>query len=206
MKALSLALGVLLLSACQAHHTVDKDNFYFGQVIEKDEVLLWQDCISGKTRPVKGVKEASKGPMSVVANSSTDASSTLRVTTIIGEESQGSCQEHANAELTNTLWELVHWPNTKAPQAGELKLLITDSHTLRGNWRCHEFTGDALVNEGKVSWPLITWSANSCDANAKVLGDLPASFQGPWRSAIYGDTLVLTSPQGEKAFFRALYL
>lgn len=206
MRALSLGLAALLLSACQTPQPVDKDNFYFGQVIEKEDVLLWQDCISGKTRPVKGVKEASKGPMSVVADSSIDASSTLRITTIIGEESQGNCQEHANAELTNTLWELAHWPNAKTPKAGELKLLITNENTIRGNWQCHEFNGDAQVSEGKVSWPVITWSAQSCDDNAKDLGELPTSFQGPWRSAIYGDTLVLTSPQGEKAFFRALYL
>lgn len=206
MRTLSIGIAALLLSACQAPHQVDKDTFYFGQVIKQEDTLLWQDCISGKTRPVKGVKEASKGPMSVIARGGMDASSTLRINTVVGEESQGSCAEHANAELTNTLWQLAHWSADKAPKAGELKLLITDSHTIRGNLGCHEFTGDAHVSGNKVDWPVITWSAQACDDNAKKLRELPANFQGPWRSAIYGDTLVLTSPHGEKVFFRALYL
>lgn len=206
MRFLSIVLSALLLSACQTPRTVEKDNFYFGQVIEKEHNLLWLDCISGKTRPVKGVKNVSKGPMSVIADGGIDTHTALRITTIIGEENQGNCQEHANANLTNTLWELAHWPNAKALKAGELKLLITQDNTVRGNWLCHEFTGDAQVSEGKISWPLITWSSQGCDNRTKNLGELPTSFLGPWRTAIYGDTLVLTSPKGEKVFFRALYL
>ncbi|SRR5690625_519581 len=209
MKKFSLGVAALLLSACQAPQLVDKDYFYFGEVIEKNDTLLWQDCISGTTHPVKGVKEASQGPLSVIAHKRIGKKGdTLEVHQIVGAETQGNCEEHGNAELQNTLWELAYWSHTKQPEPGELKLTITEDQQIRGNWQCHEFTGEAQVNEAKLSWPVITWSSKACDdkQSNKALESLPASFQGPWRAAIYGNTLVLTSPLGEKAIFRALYL
>lgn len=206
MKTFLLIACTLLLAACQASPIIEQDHFYFGQVIKSDASLQWQDCTTGITRPVSGVKKASTGPMSVTAKSGINVNSELRVTNIIGEESQGNCTEHVHASLTNTLWQLVHWPNEASLKQGELQFLLRADNTLQGRWQCHEFTGDAYLSEEKISWPVITWSEKNCHKKAGKLGTLPTSFQGLWRPAIYGDTLVLTSPSGDKAYFRALYL
>lgn len=206
MKTFLLIACTLLLTACQASPITKQDHFYFGQVIEGDSGLQWQDCTTGITRPISGIKKASTGPMSITAKSGISANSTLRVTNIIGEESQGSCAEHTQATLTNTLWQLAHWPSETSLKQGDLQFLLRTDNTLQGRWQCHQFTGDAYLSEEKINWPVITWSEKSCNEKVEKLGVLPASFHGLWRPAVYGDTLVLTSPSGDKAYFRALYL
>lgn len=217
MRKLLFFSALVLLVGCQstpswlaAPHEIQNDTFYFGEVTEaEDGGWLWQDCVTGNTRPIAGKRtfsEVPHGPVSMLAQAGAQPGSPLQVLAVLGSESDGSCAEHANASVTNTLWQLVAWPQQRQLNNANLQLLITDEGSARGSLDCHAFDADITTTGKGFTLHAPDWSASQCDSKGLNPSALPEQFFGYWQANTYGNTLMLSNLQGQKLFFRALYL
>jgi|GEM_PF-2331903 len=217
MRLLLFFSALILLAGCQntptwlaAPQEIQNDTFYFGEVTEaEDGGWLWQDCVSGNIRPIAGKRTFNKaphGPVSMLAKAGAQANSPLKVLSILGKEAEGSCAEHANAHFTNTLWQLVAWPQQNQLSNANLQLLVTDEGSARGSLDCHKFDAEITTTGKGFTLHAPVWTAGNCDSKGLSPDALPEHFYGYWQASTYGNTLVLTNLKGEKIFFRALYL
>lgn len=216
MRLLLLLGSFLLLAGCQNTPTwlgtpneLKHETFYFGEVLKDDNGWLWKDCVTGHLRPIQGKRtftETPHGPISMLAQGGVSSTSPLEVSLVLGEETEGSCQEHGTASLTNTLWQMVAWPQQRSLNNTALQLLITEENTIRGQLGCYTFTGNVERTGNRIHSSTLSWAKEETCNKGATPEELPASFTQHWQASLYGNTLVLTNLQGESIYFRALYL